>query len=127
MLKQVQETSLYKQVTDFLSSEKSGCKNVPGTENEDNLTEIAAHVCCQGARLLFGMSGSSQSFCCQETCVKCFKANGDKPVTVVSGTVVNGSGPQGVDVLVPSSQSELSCLVVAQRIMLVCTQRAMTF
>lgn len=48
-------------------------------------------------------------FCCRETSVKCFKVNGEKPVTVVSGTVVNGSDQQGVEVLVPSSQSELSC------------------
>lgn len=109
MLKQVQEISLYKHVTEFLSSEKSCCKTILGTENEESFPEIAAHVCCQGAGLLSGISGSSQQFCCQATCVKCFKVNGDKPVTVVSGTVVNGSGQQGVDVLVPSSQSELSC------------------
>ncbi|KAG5514616.1 hypothetical protein RHGRI_035872 [Rhododendron griersonianum] len=109
VLKQVQEISLYKHVTEFLSSEKSCCKTILGTENEENFPEIAAHVCCQGAGLLSGISGSSQQFCCQATCVKCFKVNGDKPVTVVSGTVVNGSGQQGVEVLVPSSQSELSC------------------
>lgn len=110
VLKQVQEISLYKHMTDFLSSEKSCHKTIlTRTEKEDNLPDIAARVCCQGAGLLSGMSGSSQLFCCRETSVKCFKVNGEKPVTVVSGTVVNGSDQQGVEVLVPSSQSELSC------------------
>ncbi|PSR89752.1 Glutathione gamma-glutamylcysteinyltransferase [Actinidia chinensis var. chinensis] len=106
VLKQVQETGLYKHMTEFLSSEKSCCRTIPRTAHEDNLPDIAAWVCCQGAGLMSGISGSSHGFCCQETCVKCIKINGEKPVTVVSGTVVNNNGGQGVDVLIPSSQPE---------------------
>ncbi|XP_057480659.1 glutathione gamma-glutamylcysteinyltransferase 1-like isoform X2 [Actinidia eriantha] len=106
VLKQVQETGLYKHMTEFLSSEKSCCRTIPRTAHEDNLPDIAAWVCCQGAGLMSGISSSSHGFCCQETCVKCIKINGEKPVTVVSGTVVNNNGGQGVDVLVPSSQPE---------------------
>ncbi|CAK9149987.1 unnamed protein product [Ilex paraguariensis] len=109
VLQQVQETSLYKHVTEFLSSERSCCRTITTRNNENTLSDIAASVCSQGAGFLAGRSGSSDRFCCQETCVKCLKANGDKPVTVVSGRVVNGNGEQGVDVLVPSSEIKLSC------------------
>ncbi|GFP85410.1 glutathione gamma-glutamylcysteinyltransferase 1 [Phtheirospermum japonicum] len=75
--------------------------------HQDNLSNIAATVCCQGAGILTGKSSSSDRFCCRETCVSCYGAiNGDKPVTVVSGTVVNGNGEQGVDMLVPLSQTD---------------------
>ncbi|GFZ20307.1 phytochelatin synthase 1 [Actinidia rufa] len=93
---------------EFLSSEKSCCRTIPRTAHEDNLPDIAACVCCQGAGLMSGISGLSHGFCCQETCVKCIKINGEKPVTVVSATVVSNNGEQGVDVLVSSSQSEAS-------------------
>ncbi|KAI7982078.1 Glutathione gamma-glutamylcysteinyltransferase 1 [Camellia lanceoleosa] len=79
VLKQVQETGLYRHVTEFLSSERSCCRAIPMAAHEDNLPDIAARVCCQG---------------------RCF---------LVSGTVVNGNGEHGVDVLVPSSQTEQSC------------------
>ncbi|XP_059660315.1 glutathione gamma-glutamylcysteinyltransferase 1-like isoform X2 [Cornus florida] len=104
VLKQVQETGLHEHVTYFLNSEKSCCRFIPTSSDEDSLPEIAASVCCQGAGFFVGRSGSSDRFCCRETCVTCFQANGDKPITVVSGMVLNGNGKQGVDVLVPSSQ-----------------------
>ena len=107
VLKQVQETALYRHVTEFLLSERSCCTNISKEAREDNLPDIAARVCCQGAGLLSGLDSSGS--CCQETCVKCFKVNGDKPVTVVSGTVVNSRGEQGVDMLVPLSHTELGC------------------
>lgn len=111
VLKQVQEIGLYKHVTDyFLSSGKSCNQTQRSLGSEDSLPDIAASICCQGAGLLVGNRGSSDGFCC--TCVKCIKTNGDhddKPVTVVSGMVVNGNGEQRVDVLVPSSQTNLTC------------------
>nr|XP_043609971.1 glutathione gamma-glutamylcysteinyltransferase 1-like isoform X2 [Erigeron canadensis] len=99
ILKQVQETPLYKNVTELLFLGKScSCK-------DSCLTDIAKSVCCQGARLLERVSESSSAngFCCRETCVNYLKSNGDTPVTVVSGTVTNGIGIQQVDVIVPSS------------------------
>lgn len=105
VLKQVQETNLYKHVAAFLSSISSCCNNKLGLCPQSNLPDIAARVCCHGAEILAGKSGSFASYCCTETCVTCLKANGDKPVTVVSGTVVTGSSEQGLDVLVPSCQS----------------------
>ncbi|KAL8523155.1 hypothetical protein ACS0TY_013211 [Phlomoides rotata] len=110
VLKQVQETDLYKHVTDILSSENLGCAIKQTLDHGDNLPNIAAAVCCQGAGILTRKFGSSDRFCCKETCVRCYRArNGDKPVTVVSGKVVNGNGEQGVDMLVPLSQTDLSC------------------
>ncbi|KAL0461087.1 UNVERIFIED_CONTAM: Glutathione gamma-glutamylcysteinyltransferase 1 [Sesamum latifolium] len=109
VLKQVQETGLYNHVTDILSSNLV-CQTKQAMGHRDSLPSIAASVCCQGAGILTGRSGSSDRFCCRETCVRCYRAtNGDKPVTVVSGTVVNGNGEQGVDMLVPFSQGEPSC------------------
>ncbi|KAL6502917.1 Glutathione gamma-glutamylcysteinyltransferase 1 [Orobanche hederae] len=107
VLKQVQETGLYKHVMDILSSEKPVCLMKQVSNPHDNLPEIAASVCCQGAGFLTGKSGSLDRFCCRETCVRCYRAvNGDKPVTVVSGTVVHSNGEQGVDMLVPLSQTD---------------------
>ncbi|KZV21500.1 glutathione gamma-glutamylcysteinyltransferase 1-like [Dorcoceras hygrometricum] len=109
VLKQVQETGLYKMVTDLLSTEKFVCQFKQTSDQRDCLPNIAATVCCQGAGIFAGISGSSNRFCCRETCVRCYRAtNGVKPVTVVSGTVVNGNGEHGVDMLVPLSQTETS-------------------
>lgn len=108
-MKQVQETGLFRHVAAFLSSANSCCRNLPPLGFEDNLPNIAATVCCQGAEIWAGKYGSLNGYCCRETCVKCLKANGDKAVTVVSGTVVNGKCEQGVDILVPSSQTKQSC------------------
>lgn len=99
---------LFKHVTSFLSSANLCCIHSITSGDGENLQNIAASVCCQGAEILSGNSGS-WGYCCQETCVKCLKANGDKPITVVSGTVVNGNSQQGVDVLVPSSQTKPTC------------------
>lgn len=104
MLKQVQETGLFKHVVAFLSSVNSCCRNMPSLGHKDDLPDVAASVCCQGAEILAGKFGSSERFCCRETCVKCLNTDGDKPITVVSTTVVDGSCQQGVDVLVPSFQ-----------------------
>ncbi|MBA0769709.1 hypothetical protein Gotri_018411 [Gossypium trilobum] len=109
VLKQVQETGLFKHVVAFLSSLTLCCRNAPTLSDENNLPDIAATVCCQGAELLSGEFGSSERYCCQETCIRRLRANGDKPITLVSGTVVNGSSEQGVDVLVPSCPNKLNC------------------
>ncbi|XP_050208204.1 glutathione gamma-glutamylcysteinyltransferase 1-like [Mercurialis annua] len=109
VLKQVQETGLYKHVAEFLSSAKSCCRNMSMLSQDNDLPHIAASVCCQGAAILAGRSGSSGSYCCNETCVRCLKINGDKPVTLVSGTVLDGTNEQGLDVLVPSAQMKPSC------------------
>ncbi|KAL6208801.1 hypothetical protein ACLB2K_019746 [Fragaria x ananassa] len=109
VLRQVQETGLFKHVSKLLlSSQNSCCRNLTSGREED-LPDIAASVCCHGAQILSGNSASPLVYCCQETCVKCLKANGDKPVTVVCGTVVNGGSEERVDMLVPSSQMNLSC------------------
>ncbi|KAJ7977214.1 Phytochelatin Synthase, Glutathione gamma-glutamylcysteinyltransferase [Quillaja saponaria] len=107
VLNQVQETGLFKHVAAFLSN--SSCRQLPKSGHEDTLPGIAASVCCQGAEFLGGKSSRPEGYCCRETCVKCLKINGDKPVTLVCGTVVNGDNEQGVDVLVPSSPGRPHC------------------
>lgn len=109
MLKQVKETNLYKHVTDILSSGKSICSIKANLSQVDNLPNIAASVCCQGAGLLAGKTSISDRFFCQETCVRCYRAIGERPVTVVSGVVTNGTGKGSFDMLVPSSEGQLDC------------------
>lgn len=105
----MQETNLYKHVTDILTSEKFGGQIKQTLAHKDSLPDIAATVCCLGAGILSGKSGSSDKFICQETCVRCYRAiNGDKPVAVISGKVVNGNGEHGVDMLVSLSQTDSS-------------------
>ncbi|KAI7743981.1 hypothetical protein M8C21_001748 [Ambrosia artemisiifolia] len=95
ILKQVQDTDLYKYVADFLDPSCLG--------QEASLNDIAASVCCQGAGFLNGNNESSNGSCCGETHVHCIKSNGARPpVTLVSGTMTNGIGEQHVDVLAPS-------------------------
>ena len=109
MLKQVQETAIFKHVASFLSNSCSRQSPTSGDGDILFLPDIAASVCCQGAEILGGKLSSSAEFCCRETCMKCWKAEDDKPITMVCGTVVNGNSEQGVDVLIPSSPRKLCC------------------
>ncbi|RYR52930.1 hypothetical protein Ahy_A06g027786 isoform B [Arachis hypogaea] len=102
VLKQVQETGLFKHVIRFMSTSCS--IHSPTSGDGDTLPDIAANVCCQGAEILGGKISSSAEYCCHETCLKCCKAEDEKPVTMVYGTVVNGNSEQGVDVLIPSTR-----------------------
>ncbi|XP_076934021.1 glutathione gamma-glutamylcysteinyltransferase 1-like [Bidens hawaiensis] len=78
ILKQVQDTELYKHVAEFLLPEKPRCWGPPCSGQEVRLTNTAA----------------TNGFCCQETRVRCIKANEDTPhVTVVSGTVTDEDMP----------------------------------
>nr|AFM38979.1 phytochelatin synthase [Sophora viciifolia] len=107
VLKQVQETQLFKHVASFLSN--SCGRQSPTSGFGDTLPDIAATVCCQGADILGGKLSSSVVYCCRETCLKGWKAEDGKPITMVCGTVVNGNTEQGVDVLIPSSPRKLCC------------------
>ncbi|PNX74574.1 phytochelatin synthase, partial [Trifolium pratense] len=107
VLQQVQETMLFKHVSSFLSS-SCGRQTVTSGDG-DTLPVIAASVCCQGAEILDGkLSSPAAAYCCPETCTKCWKAEDDKSITMVSGIVVNGNTEQGVDVFIPSS-GKLCC------------------
>ncbi|OMP03081.1 Phytochelatin synthase [Corchorus capsularis] len=77
VLKQVQETELFKHVTRYLAFESSLCENVSHLVCKDKLSDIAAKVCCQGAELLTGKIRSSNGLCCKETNVKLIEAEGD--------------------------------------------------
>ncbi|KAL5997095.1 Glutathione gamma-glutamylcysteinyltransferase 1 [Asimina triloba] len=105
LLKQVHEIHLFKHVTEWLLSARPCCRNISSLTDGDTLPEIACKVCCQGAELLGGKAGAATMSCCKATCVRCLKANGDPPKTVVSGTVVTNGSKQEVDVLVPLSAS----------------------
>ncbi|CAA3008809.1 glutathione gamma-glutamylcysteinyltransferase 1-like [Olea europaea subsp. europaea] len=67
VLKQVQETSLYKHVMDILSSEKSSCQIKQSVGVRDSLPHIASSACCQGAGFLTGKLGLADRFCCRES------------------------------------------------------------
>ncbi|KAJ6874259.1 hypothetical protein NC651_032928 [Populus alba x Populus x berolinensis] len=109
VLKQVQGTELFKYVTRWLISEISTCKAaISGRNNE--LPEIAANVCCQGAKLLTENFSSLDCMVFKKADVKFQKSDGEKPVTVVSGTVFTDGSEQGVDMLVPLTQTAASSL-----------------
>ncbi|KAL0349423.1 UNVERIFIED_CONTAM: Glutathione gamma-glutamylcysteinyltransferase 1 [Sesamum angustifolium] len=93
VLKLVQETVLYKHVTKTLSAENSFC----------TIEQTLSHI--------NHLPNTGAGACCRETYAGSYKAtNGDKHVTVASGTVVNNTVEQGVASLVPLSQRELdSC------------------
>lgn len=114
MLKRMQETDLYKHVTDTLTSEKLGGQIKQTLVHKDSLPNIAATACCHGAGILTGKSGSPDRSCCQATGVRSYRAiNVDKPDAVVSGNgeVVNGNGGHGLDTLVSlSGTNTKSCM-----------------
>ncbi|KAK3414575.1 hypothetical protein EUGRSUZ_H00436 [Eucalyptus grandis] len=108
LLKQVQDTGLFKHIVHFLSS-TSCSRREPVFGGNENLHEIAASVCCQGLEILSGRSGTSNCSCCRETCLKCVNGSTDKPLTVLSATIVNGKSEEKVDMLVPQSMMKLCC------------------
>ncbi|KAB5527908.1 hypothetical protein DKX38_021755 [Salix brachista] len=109
VLKQVRGTELFKYVTRWLISEISTCKgSFSGHNNE--LPEIASNVCCQGAKLFTGNFSSLDCMVFKKGGVKFLKSDGEKPVTVLSGTLFTDDSEQGVDILVPLSRTEASSL-----------------
>ncbi|CAA2952147.1 glutathione gamma-glutamylcysteinyltransferase 1-like isoform X1 [Olea europaea subsp. europaea] len=114
VLKQIQETDLYKLVTDILSSEKNVCQNKMTIDNQDGLPNIAASDCCQGAVFLAGKSGSDR-VCSRETGVRCHRSNSDKPVWIASGNVINccSAGSCGYSAVHPTSDDVLTALLLA--------------
>ncbi|XP_019094962.1 PREDICTED: glutathione gamma-glutamylcysteinyltransferase 2-like, partial [Camelina sativa] len=70
LLKQVQETKLFKHVDKFLSS----------VNYEDNLPYVSVKVYSEGGEILSG--NESDESCCEETCVKCIKGLGEEKMTV---------------------------------------------
>ncbi|KAG9445802.1 hypothetical protein H6P81_011930 [Aristolochia fimbriata] len=109
ILQLVHETQLFKCVTEWLSSGSFCCKNASSSCKEDNIRDIAANVCCQGAEMFACGVGASGKYCCKETCVQWLKLNGDPPKTLISGKVVTGASEQGFDMLVPASQVKPEC------------------
>ncbi|KAK2984608.1 hypothetical protein RJ640_029114, partial [Escallonia rubra] len=103
VLKQVQGTELFEHVTRWLASESA---NVKSLGDNDTLQEIGANVCCQGARMLTGNLGFTDSTSCKKENVKLWETISKDPVTVVSGTIISDGSQQRVDMLVPSSPRE---------------------
>lgn len=103
VLKLVRDTELFKYVSKWLAS----ClrEDTKSFGDDNTLPEIAANVCCQGAQVLAGNHGSvNDGCCCRQTNVKVLKGDDEKPLTVVSGTVMTNGTEQGIDMLVPSCQ-----------------------
>lgn len=108
VLKQIREAELFKQVIEWLAFERSSCEAVMSSGYKNMLPDVAANVCCQGAQVLSGKSSLSKETCCRDTKVKLINGEGERSVTVVSGTVFTANSGKRIDLLVPSSQKEPS-------------------
>nr|ADK61091.1 phytochelatin synthase [Kandelia candel] len=109
VLKQVRETELFNYVSRWLLSESAMCRCATFSDAKDTLPEIAANVCCQGAKVLSG-NISSDCISLGKAGVKFLEGDGEKPVTMVQGTVITDSAGQSIDVLVPLSQTKPNSL-----------------
>ncbi|KAI4301068.1 hypothetical protein L6164_034385 [Bauhinia variegata] len=104
LLKQVQETPLFKHVASFLSN--SCFVQLPASGIGFSISNIPASVCCQGAEIL---GGSSALYCNRKKFMKCLNAEGDKLIRMVCATVSNGNNEQGLDFLIPSPPGRQHC------------------
>lgn len=88
VLKQIRETELFKHVAKWLASEISLCKGLTSWGLKETLPELAADICCRGAELFMGKLSSSEGTWCRQTNVTLLKSDDEKPMTVVSGTIL---------------------------------------
>lgn len=99
VLKQVQETELYKYVTKWIQL-GSCCSSTTSIGGQGSLCEIASEVCCQGAQLLCSKVGA----CNGTSHSKHLEPESAESVTVVSGKVIVEDAQLGVAMLVPCCQ-----------------------
>lgn len=99
VLKQVQETELYKHITKWIQL-GTCCGSTTSIGGQGSLCEIASKVCCQGAQLLCGKVGA----CNGTSHSKHLEPESTESVTVVSGKVIVEDAQHGVEMLVPCCQ-----------------------
>ncbi|XP_031742437.1 glutathione gamma-glutamylcysteinyltransferase 3 isoform X2 [Cucumis sativus] len=106
ILEQLRATELFKHIKQWLAS-GTLCEGSESLFNKDELSEIAATVCCQGAETLAAKSCSADQRL-SKTDIHLLNAENEKSAVVMSGTVVTNAIKEGVDMLVPLCKTESS-------------------
>ncbi|KAH9603079.1 hypothetical protein KSS87_009457 [Heliosperma pusillum] len=107
ILKQVQETELYKHVIRWLLSE-SPCMCDASFSSHSSFREIASEVCHQGAQLLCG--NVDYATCSKSSQLKSAKTDNLQFISIASGSIIMKDPERGVEMLVPCCQRKSGSL-----------------
>ncbi|XP_021722234.1 glutathione gamma-glutamylcysteinyltransferase 3-like [Chenopodium quinoa] len=108
VLKQVQETELFKHMIIWLSSGADFMCN-PNLDGHNSIDKIASEVCCQGAKVFRGKVGSCNATCCRTAELRSSDCDIVDSSTVISGKVIVENSECGVEMLVPYCQRDSGC------------------
>ncbi|XP_021763267.1 glutathione gamma-glutamylcysteinyltransferase 1-like isoform X2 [Chenopodium quinoa] len=108
VLKQLQETELFKHIIVWLSSGAEFVCNA-NLDGHNSIDKVASEVCCHDAKVFRGKVGSCNAICCRTTELSSSDCDIVESTTVISGKVIVENSECGVEVLVPYCQRSSGC------------------